>query len=228
MSAEAMARGPASMLRASSAVTYVAVACGCGAALAAAAWGSASLAGALMALAVIADTLDGRFARRFPHTPAQAAFGVQIDSLADAINSGLVPVVVLGTLAFRAPSVAAVAWAAVACGFTVAAITRLGYYNLTHAETSGFVGVPTPVASLVVATALIWRPGAVASALVLAGCAGAMLAPVRIPRPGPRGLALFCAWALLLVVLHATETRQQRAKGWTQQSDQIALSPAFW
>lgn len=197
------APGPAHMIRMSNLVTYAAIACGTAAALCAALLHSGPLAGALLALAVLADTFDGRFARRFPHTPFQASFGVQLDSLADAINSGFVPVVVLTALTVHGPPLAAAAWWGVGCLFTLAAVTRLGYYNITHDQHPWFVGVPTPVASLIVVTALLFSPGMLASALVLGGCAVAMVAPLRIPRPRGPGLAAFAAWAIVLAVVHA-------------------------
>lgn len=197
-------RGAARLIRTSSVVTYAALVCGMGAALSAALVrpNGVALAGALMGLAVIADSFDGRFARRFPHTPFQAAFGVQLDSLADAINSGFVPVLVLGVAAVRGVSPETLLWSLVAVSFTVCAVTRLGYYNLTHEQGSWFEGLPTPVSTLILATSLLWQPGLLVSGILLGACAIAMVAPFRLPRPGLRGLLLFALWALLLVGLH--------------------------
>jgi CDP-diacylglycerol---serine O-phosphatidyltransferase len=197
-------RGAAQLIRASSAVTYAALVCGMAAALSGIVIqpNGISLAGGFMALAVIADSFDGRFARRFPHTPFQAAFGVQLDSLADAINSGFVPVLVLAAATAPKAAPATLVWWLVAVGFTVCAVTRLGYYNLTHAQGFWFEGLPTPVATLILSTSLLWRPGLFVSGLLLGACAIAMVAPFRLPRPGLRGLLLFALWALVLVVLH--------------------------
>ena len=60
--------------------------------VAARATGNWSAAGLLLALAVVADTFDGRFARRFARTDDQARVGVEIDSLSDALTFGLAPV----------------------------------------------------------------------------------------------------------------------------------------
>src|SRR5258706_1229214 len=49
------------------------------------------LAGLVVAIAVIADTFDGRFARRFGTDPRRNALGVELDSLADAIAFGIAP-----------------------------------------------------------------------------------------------------------------------------------------
>jgi CDP-diacylglycerol--serine O-phosphatidyltransferase len=197
-------RGAAQLLRTSSTVTYAALSFGMAAALSAVTLqpNGVALAGAFMALAVIADCFDGRFARQFPHTPFQAAFGVQLDSLADAINSGFVPVMVLGVATVRGASPETLLWLLVAVSFTVSAVTRLGYYNLTQEQSSGFEGLPTPVSTLILSTSLLWRPGLLVSGLLLGACAIAMVAPFRLPRPALRGLLLFALWALVLVVLH--------------------------
>ena len=64
-------------------LTYVSLMCGL-AACAAAAAGNVPVTGMVMALAVIADTFDGRFARLFASDNRRKALGAQLDSLADA------------------------------------------------------------------------------------------------------------------------------------------------
>jgi CDP-diacylglycerol--serine O-phosphatidyltransferase len=160
-------------------------------------------AGALMAVAVIADTFDGRFARLFDRNGFQSAFGVQLDSLADAVTCGFVPVIVLASDSMPATGGAALLWWGCAFLYALAAITRLGYYNLTHGNGLWFVGLPAPFCALVVSTSLLWSPHALAAALIFVCCAVAMVAPVRVPRPRAIGLAVFVGWALVLVMLHA-------------------------
>ena len=189
------------LLHPSNLLTYGALCAGVAAAMAAVR-GDAAGTGLGIAAAMIADTFDGRFARRFARSPMQRAFGVQLDSLADAVNAGLVPVVALAALAGRPSGAAAALWWAAACLYVACAVTRLGYYNLTHENDRWFIGLPTPVPALLVATALLSPPGAWQAAALLAGCGVAMVAPLRVPRPRGVGLAAFAGWALLLVVLH--------------------------
>ena len=59
-------------------------------------------AGALLAAAAVADTFDGRFARRLRERIDSAQLGAQLDSLVDAIVFGLAPIVVLNALPGRA------------------------------------------------------------------------------------------------------------------------------
>jgi CDP-diacylglycerol--serine O-phosphatidyltransferase len=186
----------------SNAVTYVSILAGLLAIVAAHEARSWSIAGALIALSAAADTLDGRFARLFRRDERQQRFGVELDSLADALTFGLVPVVALYLLIeFESPA-ARVAWIAAAFGYVVSAVTRLGFYDLHHGESPGFVGLPTTVAGLVWSSAFLGQPAALPSAALLIGCALAMVSAVPIPRPRGPGLVAFGGWAAALIVLH--------------------------
>jgi CDP-diacylglycerol--serine O-phosphatidyltransferase len=155
-----------------------------------------------MAVAVIADTFDGAFARLFRRTLEQRSFGAELDSLADAAAFGAVPAVCLAALIPPSASpVVESAWWLAAIAYAACAITRLGFFNL-HDTGDSFVGLPVPVAALIVASALLFHPGWLASLVVFAACAAAMVAPVRVPRPSGAGLAVFASWPATLVVLH--------------------------
>ena len=157
----------------------------------------AAMAGALLAIAVIADTFDGAFARRFSRTDTQRAFGAEIDSLSDAIAFGIAPVVCAAMLGWRGP----VFWLA---GFAYAAcaITRLAYFNVHHDQQRGFVGVPVPVAALIWSTALLFAPTTTTQTIVFAVSAVLMVAPLRIPRPAGVGLVVFALWPLTVAAMH--------------------------
>ena len=194
--------GPIGTIHVSNLLTYAALLAGCGAAYVAITNHYRAAAGAFIAIAVIADTFDGLFARLFDRNGFQSAFGVQLDSLNDALTCGFVPVIVLASDSTPATWGAALVWWGCAFLYALAAITRLGYYNLTHENGPWFVGLPAPFCALVVSTSLLWSPHALASALIMVCCAVGMVAPVRVPRPRKAGLAAFVGWALTLVVLH--------------------------
>ena len=194
--------GPAGTLHISNLITYIALLAGCAAAYLAMLSHQRGAAGAFMAVAVIADTFDGLFARLFDRTGFQSEFGVQLDSLTDAVTCGFVPVIVLASDSTPATWSGAFAWWSCAFVYTLAAITRLGYYNLKHGDGRWFVGIPAPLCTLVISTSLLWSPHPIAAAVILVCCAVAMVAPIRIPRPRITGLIPFVGWALVLVLLH--------------------------
>lgn len=196
-----MTASPLTAFHPSNALTYVSLVSAVGA-MAGAIQGSAAAAGALIAVAVIADTFDGRFARSFQRTPDQQAFGTQLDSLSDAISFGAAPCVCMALLAQRDPTLIGPAWWPAFAAFATCAVTRLAFYNVTHGSSNGFIGLPVPVASLVWSSLLLVDPALGGSALLLATVAAAMVLPVRIPRPDGVGLALFCAWPGLVIAGH--------------------------
>ena len=186
----------------SNALTYLSLLSAVGA-MAGALRGSAATAGALIAIAVIADTFDGMFARLFARTVQQRAIGTQLDSLSDAIAFGAAPCVCLAALAQRDAASIGIAWWFAFGAFSTCAITRLAFYNVSHEANEGFVGLPVPVAALIWSSLLLLDPGLGISAGVLVATAAAMVLPVPIPRPHGAGLVVFAAWPALVIVGHA-------------------------
>jgi CDP-diacylglycerol--serine O-phosphatidyltransferase len=103
---------------------------------------------ALIAAAAILDALDGRVARILG---AQSALGAEIDSLADAVNFGVTPaLVVYVTLLSKWP----VGWAVVLL-YMVCVVLRLARYNAQHDDATQpsyasefFVGMPAPAGAV--------------------------------------------------------------------------------
>jgi CDP-diacylglycerol--serine O-phosphatidyltransferase len=196
-----MAASPASVVHISNALTYLSLLMGIGS-IAAALSGSAQAAGALIAAAAIADTFDGRFARRFSRSPELVSMGVQLDSLADAVTFGIAPVTVAGVLFRPVGNPGEWLWWTAAFVYVACALTRLGFYNVAQAEISGFVGLPTPVAALFWSTLFLLNAGPVALSLVALTTAVAMIAPLKIGRPSGVKLGLFVLWPVTLIVVH--------------------------
>jgi CDP-diacylglycerol---serine O-phosphatidyltransferase len=142
--------------------------------------GNFERAGILIGIAMILDTLDGRIAR-MTHTSSQ--FGVQLDSLADAITFGFAPAVLCYQWAFFQYENRIIdrgGW--IACFlFLICAVSRLARFNV---QTTGnpdkryFTGMPTPAAAGFVAAYIyhfperiageLWAVAAVAIMLILA------------------------------------------------------------
>ena len=176
------------------------------AAIAFAAQARPGMSGALIALAVILDTFDGRYARMFARSEYQRAVGGQLDSLSDAIAFGAAPAMCVVALRLTsdavAPPIIGLTWWVSVFAFLVCAISRLAFFNVTHEHTDGFIGLPAPVAALLWSTVLLLEPGDAASAAVFAVAAAAMVMPLRIPRPTGPAFAAFVAWPLLVIAAH--------------------------
>jgi CDP-diacylglycerol---serine O-phosphatidyltransferase len=160
-------------------------------------------AGALIATSVIADTFDGRFARLFARSREECEFGAQLDSLSDAIAFGVAPALCMTLLGDRGSTAVQLLWWFAVAVFAACAITRLAFYNVAR-ETSGFVGLPAPIAALVWSSVLLAHPGPAVSITVLLAIAAAMVVPLRIPRPQGATLAIFVMWPLAVLVAHVS------------------------
>lgn len=109
------------------------------------------LAVGMVLLAAFLDGIDGRVARLLKAT---SKFGVQMDSLADIVNFGVAPALVL--YVFVLDQARSVGWIA-ALIFAIAAGLRLARFNvMSERETKAswqseyFVGVPAPAGAMLV------------------------------------------------------------------------------
>lgn len=114
--------------------------------------GDLALAGILIGIAILLDTLDGRVARM---ANASSEFGKEFDSLADQVSFGVTPMV----LAFQwgLSLWPRLGWL-IGFLFVICGAMRLARFNIqeSDADRRFFVGLPIPAAAGVVA-ALVYR-----------------------------------------------------------------------
>lgn len=129
--------------------------------------GHLPLAGLFVALGIFFDFFDGLAARALN---AKSDLGLQLDSLADMVTSGLVPGIVMVQLLNNAllSQQQYGSWSTenhlfdypilAFCGLaiTLASCYRLAKFNIDERQTDGFIGLPTPAnALLIISLALI-------------------------------------------------------------------------
>jgi len=196
-------RYPLYYLHRSNALTYGSLLAGLLAVMAAGGSGSWNIAGGLLALCALLDTFDGKYAGRFDRSQDRKAFGIELDSLADAVVFGLVPVICIYLLTdFKGSLLMPILWLAAAMVYLVGALTRLGCYNVHQSGSDSFIGVPTTLAALALSTVFLSRPAAITSTVSLIVLALLMVAPITIPRPRGLGMAAFVASIMLVLILH--------------------------
>ena len=122
--------------------------------------GNYELAGILIGIAMILDTLDGRIARL---TRTTSDFGVQLDSLADVVTFGLAPAFLCYQWAFlnyERHIIDRAGW--LACFlFLVCAASRLARFNVQTSvvhDKRYFIGMPTPAAAGMIASTVYCFP----------------------------------------------------------------------
>ena len=176
--------------------------------------GNYEIAGLVIGIAMILDTLDGRLARM---TKTTSEFGVQLDSLADVITFGMAPAVLCYNWAFfnfDRHTIDRAGWL-ICFVFLICAASRLARFNV---QTSGptdkryFVGMPTPpAAGLVAATVYCFPdrldgiPPAIAALCIMALLAFLMVSRIKyrsfkdVNLREPRSYRVTVILALILV-----------------------------
>ena len=118
--------------------------------------GKMKLTALFLCLGIFFDFFDGLLARKLK---VQSELGVQLDSLADMVTSGLVPGLVLFYLLGLAPQPS---WEThnllpyFGLLVTLASAYRLAKFNISDNQSDAFIGLPTPAnALLIIALPLI-------------------------------------------------------------------------
>ena len=161
----------------------------------------------LLLLSGLCDAFDGKVARtKKNRTRAMQNFGIQIDSLADIVAFGILPVCIgLALWNYSAASAEAGSFVLpyavpilISCLYILAAVVRLAYFNVTEEERQSigaskrefYTGLPVTAASL---ADLCWLYHA-----VMLATAGAFVGKFHVKKPNLRGI-------LILVGLGAAE-----------------------
>jgi CDP-diacylglycerol--serine O-phosphatidyltransferase len=193
-------------------VTLLSIACGFGSIVISvdnATVGSASdyrLAAVLLVLAGVFDALDGLVARA---TNTSSEFGMQLDSIADVMNFGCAPAMLLycyGFVQLGADHATLLRLGGIASFFFVACgALRLARFNVNVGRTDPryFVGMPITAGAACVASVVVawpdppsstWHAGLVVALLFVVG--SLMVSTVRFPSSKQKK-----SWAALAVLL---------------------------
>jgi len=199
-------------------VTLLSIACGFGSIVISVdnapvgAPGDYRLAAILLVLAGVFDALDGFVARA---TNTQSNFGVQLDSIADVMNFGCAPGLLLYCYGFAQMSVAhptLVRMGGLACFvFVACGALRLARFNVMVGRTDPryFVGMPITAGAACVASVVVAWPDPVETmgqafmVMALMVAVGTlMVSTVRFPSSKqPKSTAVFVALAVCVALL---------------------------
>ena len=169
------------------------------------------IGGAVICLLVsgMCDMFDGKIARtKKDRTEQEKAFGIQIDSLCDAICFGVFPAVLgvaVGAVKIWQLTVAAL--------FCVCGVIRLAYFNVLEEDrqsvsdekNTGYLGVPITTSALAVPLLMCFRSclgenlAPVYSGLltVLGIC---YIAPLKVRKPGKVGCAVMLLIGIAVLI----------------------------
>ena len=149
-----------------------------------------------MFCAALCDLLDGKLARMLD---ASTEFGMQLDSLSDAVSFGIAPSILVyfavlrpAALAHGGTTAMMAATGAVCLGYTLTAVIRLARYNVDDSPLAEitFEGMPTPIAAGYMLSYVLVRgslpPLVIAGGVVLISVL--MVSKLKIPKFRPGGL----------------------------------------
>lgn len=176
------------------------------------------LAAILLVLAGVFDALDGFVARA---TNTQSDFGVQLDSIADVMNFGCAPGLLLYCYGFAQMSAdhpTLVRMGGLACFvFVACGALRLARFNVMVGRTDPryFVGMPiTAGAACVAAVVVAWPEPAAGMAqaflvmLLMVAVGALMVSTIRFPSSKqPKSKAMFVALGVCVLLLVLLQTR---------------------
>ncbi len=153
----------------------------------------------------VCDMFDGTVAKTKMRTPAEKAFGIQIDSLSDLVSFGVLPALFVYEITDR-QSVSG----CIAALYILAALIRLAYFNVLESQRqqeqpeqkSGFLGVPVTTICILLPVVYIlfdnhiFRNTALFPLLLFVTGLG-FLTPVKIKKPNAIGkIALIMVGAM--------------------------------
>jgi CDP-diacylglycerol--serine O-phosphatidyltransferase len=178
------------------------------------------LAAILLVLAGVFDALDGFVARA---TNTQSDFGVQLDSIADVMNFGCAPGLLLYCYGFAqmgADHPTLVRMGGLACFvFVACGALRLARFNVMVGRTDPryFVGMPITAGAACVASVVVAWPDPVAATdmaraflvmLLMVAVGALMVSTIRFPSSKqPKSKAVFVALGVCVLLLVLLQTR---------------------
>lgn len=169
----------------------------------------------LLMAAGICDMFDGSVASTKPRTDAEKRFGIQIDSLSDLISFGVMPAIFVFMITGQT-----VLAAFVSALYTLAALIRLAYFNVTEEDRQRqttekrkyYNGVPvTTIAVLLPLAYLVQNKfgisGTAGYVVMLVVVGIGFIAPVEIKKPNIVG-------KICLIIVGITELLSVLFMGW--------------
>ena len=131
----------------------------------------------MMILGGICDAFDGPIARRI-NKESHDVYGVQLDSLADIICSGILPICVCLSLGYNS-------WinTVIYVIFTICGVIRLAYYNVNSSDKDYFKGVPITFSVILVSLVYLLSKNEISFMIALVALAILFVSDIKIKKP---------------------------------------------
>ncbi|MBP5655063.1 MAG: CDP-alcohol phosphatidyltransferase family protein [Clostridiales bacterium] len=187
-------------------LTYLGLACAVAGIFLAVAGYKVSYAFICLMLAGIFDLFDGPVARKVKRNEEEKKFGVEIDSVVDAVSFIALPIAI-----FTASGLNAIPFVILYIVYAISGAARLAYFNAVDADTEGpvryYTGLPVTYSALIFPLfyllSLILDPNifTVIYAIVIAAVAVLQVVKVKIVKPKGIAYVIFGVLAIVLITV---------------------------
>lgn len=130
----------------------------------------------MMILAGICDAFDGPIARKI--SKGKNLYGVQLDSLADIICSGVLPISVCLAMGYNSLVNTIIYIIFVVCG-----IIRLAYYNVNSSDEDYFEGIPITFSTIIIPLLYVLIKNEIALMIGLLALSIFFVSGIKIKKP---------------------------------------------
>lgn len=157
-------------------------------------------------MAAICDAFDGVVARRFRSLKEQEIYGVELDSLSDAISFGVLPMMIVQNLTVHNIYTYAISVFFVLCG-----VIRLAYFNMltTTKKSTGkeFIGLPITASAIIipfvyfVSFIIKAKYNTIIFPITLLITGILFISPFKLKKPTGREKALLSALGIIAIII---------------------------
>lgn len=150
----------------------------------------------LLIIAGICDAFDGTVARLNKDCSKDEGYGIQIDSLADIICSGIFPVIICISMGFSR-----IVDIIVYSLFIIAGIIRLTYFNVnTKQNKNYFQGVPITVSTMILPILYVLTRSEIAFILSMLILSILFVSNIKIKKPNTKVKILLSIIGIILII----------------------------
>ena len=154
----------------------------------------ASYAILMMVLAGICDGFDGPISRKI--NKGSNEYGIQLDSLADIIGSGILPINICLSLGYTAWYNGIIYAIFILCG-----IIRLSYYNVNSSSKEYFEGIPITCSTMLITLVYLLIKNEIAFMVALVALSILFVSGFKIKKPSMKMRIFMSAFGIFCVVM---------------------------
>lgn len=150
----------------------------------------------LLVIAGICDCFDGYVASKVKRTTKEKQYGVELDSLVDAVCFGMYPIVISVSLGYTS-----IINMIIYCIYIFCGITRLGYFNVDEENTKHFKGLPITTMSFILPIILIFTQSEIVLMITFLSVAILFITNIKINKVDLKTKKLFLLTAIMIIAL---------------------------